>query len=92
MNKKYKEKYCSKNCLIKYAVALLKICKRETGCLFSLLFKVKIKSICDEVSIIFALFFRAVTLSLLNMSVKTQIRTNYFNPGIVGFGGQSKTR
>ncbi|MFH1093424.1 MAG: hypothetical protein V1739_04615 [Candidatus Omnitrophota bacterium] len=92
MEKKYNQKNCSKNGLIKCAVALLNICQRETGKFISLLFILKMKNICDEAYILFVLFFRAGVLSLLDMSVKTPIRTNYFNPGIAGFNWQSKTR
>ncbi|MCG2713112.1 MAG: hypothetical protein L6416_12430 [Candidatus Omnitrophica bacterium] len=92
MNKKHNHKYRGKNSLIKQPVAQLNICKRETGKRCFLLFIIKIKSICDEAGIFFALFFRAGILSLLNMPVKAPIRTNYFNPGIAGFVGQSKTR
>ena len=92
MDKKFNHKYCSKNNLIKNAVVLLKIYKREAGSLFSLLFKIKFKFIYDEASVLFALLPRAGVLSLLDMSVKTPIRTNYFNPGIAGYCLQSKTR
>jgi len=70
----------------------MKVFGREIVKLFSLLFLIKIKFNCVKSGIYFALFFREGVLSFLDKFVRTPIRTNYFNPGIVELAWQSKTR